>query len=284
MEFLRTLLSFLDTKMAVPAPYGPFHVFFIIASIFCGFLIARHCANKGETFIRRFLLAESLLITVLEIYKQINFSFHVDGSQILFDYQWYAFPFQFCSTPMYIGLVAAVVRGKSLHMRLCSYLATYALFAGICVMAYPSTVFIDTVGINIQTMVCHGSMITVGIVLLRTGYITAAMKTVIRALPVFLILVLTAVGMNEIAYQTGLLESETFNMFFISPYCAPELPVYSQIQGIVPFPFSVLIYVAGFTVASGIIMLLSKVFHISSATSLSHQTHTPKLRRLPATH
>ena len=270
--------------MAVPAPYGPFHVFFIIASIFCGFLIARHCANKGETFIRRFLLAESLLITVLEIYKQINFSFHVDGSQILFDYQWYAFPFQFCSTPMYIGLLAAVVRSKSLHMRLCSYLGTYALFAGICVMAYPSTVFIDTMGINIQTMVCHGSMITVGIVLLRTGYITAAMKTVIRALPVFLILVLTAVGMNEIAYQTGLLESETFNMFFISPYCAPELPVYSQIQGIVPFPFSVLIYVAGFTAASGIIMLLSKVFHISSTTSLSHQTHTPKLRRLPATH
>ena len=115
---------------------------------------------------RRFLLVESLLITVLEIYKQINFSFHVDGIQILFDYQWYAFPFQFCSTPMYIGLLAAVVRSKSLHMRLCSYLATYALFAGICVMAYPSTVFIDTVGINIQTMIWHGSMITVGIVLL----------------------------------------------------------------------------------------------------------------------
>ena len=284
MEFLRTLLSFLDTKMAVPAPYGPFHVFFIIASIFCGFLIARHCANKGETFIRRFLLAESLLITVLEIYKQINFSFHGDGSQILFDYQWYAFPFQFCSTPMYIGLLAAVVKRKTLHMHLCSYLGTYALFAGICVMAYPSTVFIDTMGINIQTMVCHGSMITVGIVLLRTGYITGTMKTVIRALPVFLILVLTAVGMNEIAYQTGLLESETFNMFFISPYCAPELPVYSQIQGIVPFPFSVLIYVAGFTAAAGIIMLLGKVFHISSISSLPHQTHTPQLRRLPATH
>ena len=284
MEFLRTLLSLLDTKMAVPALYGPFHVFFIVTSIFCGFIISRHGANKGEAFMRRFLLVESLLITVLEIYKQINFSFHVDGSQILFDYQWYAFPFQFCSTPMYIGLLAAVVRSKSLHMRLCSYLATYALFAGICVMAYPSTVFIDTVGINIQTMIWHGSMITVGIVLLRTGYITATLKTVIRALPVFLILVLTAVAMNEIAYQTGLLESETFNMFFISPYCAPELPVYSQIQGIVPFPFSVLIYVAGFTAASGIIMLLSKVFHISSTSSLSHQTHTPKLRRLPATH
>ena len=132
MEFLRTLLSLLDTKRAVPALYGPFHVFFIVTSIFCGFLISRHGANKGEAFMRRFLLIEALLITVLEIYKQINFSFHVDGSQILFDYQWYAFPFQFCSTPMYIGLLAAVVKRKSLHEHLCSYLATYALFAGIC--------------------------------------------------------------------------------------------------------------------------------------------------------
>ena len=284
MEFFYAFLSLLDTKMAVPALYGPFHVFFIVTSIFCGFSLSKHCTNKGETFIRRFLLIESLLITVLEIYKQINFSFHVNGSQINFDYQWYAFPFQFCSTPMYIGLLAAVVKRKSLHMRLCSYLTTYALFAGICVMAYPATVFIDTVGINIQTMICHGSMITVGIVLLRTGYMNATLKTVIQALPVFLVLVLVAIGMNEIAYQTGLLETETFNMFFISPYCSPELPVYSQIQGIVPFPFSVLVYVAGFTAASGIIMLLCKVFHIDAKASISNQTHIHSLRSLPSTH
>ena len=276
MEFLRTLLSLVDTKLAVPAPYGPFHVFFIITSIFCGFSISRYCANKGESYIRRFLLVDALLITVLEIYKQINFSFHVDGSQILFDYQWYAFPFQFCSTPMYIGLLAAVIRGKSLHEHLCSYLATYALFAGICVMAYPVTVFIDTIGINIQTMVCHGSMITTSIVMLRTGYVKVAPKTIIRAFPVFLTLVFAGMIMNEVAYQTGLLETDTFNMFFISPYCEPELPVYSQIQGFVPFPFSVLIYIAGFTAASGIVMRLCKVFHIDATASIPiRHAHTP---------
>lgn len=98
-------------------------------------------------------------------------------------------------------------------------------------MVYPVTVCIDTVGINIQTMVWHGSMITTGIVLLRTGYVKVAPKTIIRAFPVFLTLVFAAMIMNEVAYQTGLLENETINMFFISPYCAPELPVYSQIQG-----------------------------------------------------
>ena len=268
--------------MEVPLPYSPFHIFFVLTSIYAGFLIATHCTGNKETFVRRFLLIESILIIVLEIYKQINFSFHIVGGEIQFDYQWYAFPFQFCSTPMYIGLLAAITRKESLHNRFCAYLATYSLFAGICVMVYPVSVFIDTVGINIQTMVWHGSMITTGIVLLRTGYVQTSWKTIKNAFPVFLILVLIAAGMNEVANQTGLLKSETFNMFFISPYCAPELPVYSLIQGVVPFPFSVLIYIAGFTTASGIILLLCKLLHLDAA--VSHHVKARTLRRLPAIH
>ena len=276
------LLSLLDMKMEVPLPYSPFHIFFVLTSIYAGFLIADHCTGNKKIFVRRFLLIESILIIVLEIYKQINFSFHVVGGEIIFDYQWYAFPFQFCSTPMYIGLLAAITRKQSLHNRFCAYLATYSLFAGICVMVYPVSVFIDTVGINIQTMVWHGSMITMGIVLLRTGYVPVSRKTIKSAFPVFLILVLVAAGMNEVANQTGLLESETFNMFFISPYCAPELPVYSLIQGVVPFPFSVMLYIAGFTAASGIILLLCKLLHVDAAFSHHAKIHT--LRRLPAIH
>ena len=284
MEFFATLLSILNTKMATPVPYGPFHFFFILTSIFAGFMISKYCTKKDESFIRRFLLIESLLIIVLEIYKQVNFSFHLEGSQIVFDYQWYAFPFQFCSTPMYIGLLAAIVRKEPVHKCLCSYLASYSLFAGICVMAYPVSVFIDTVGINIQTMVWHGSMITMGIVLLRTGYIEVSPKTIIQAFPIFLTLVLSAVVMNEAAYQTGLLESETFNMFFISPYCAPELPVYSLIQSIIPFPFSVLIYIVGFTAASSIVLLLCKALGAIAAAPLIHREPRALVRRLPTVH
>ena len=213
---------------------------------------------------RRVLFWGSLLIIVLEIYKQINYSFHVKGGQILFDYQWYAFPFQFCSTPMYIGLIAAITKNESLHRRLCAYLASYSLFAGISVMAYPLSVFTDTVGINIQTMVWHGGMIAMGIVLLRTGYVRASLETVMDAFPVFLTLVTAAAVMNELAHQTGLLATETFNMFFISPYCTPSLPVYSMIQPHVSVPISVLIYVAGFTVAAWIVMMLCKMLRIDA--------------------
>lgn len=258
MEFFAKILSVLDAQMERPPLYGAFHIFFIILSIVAGFLIVKHCAGRGEAYIRRFLLIGSLLVIILEVYKQINFSFGYDGGKITFDYQWYAFPFQFCSTPMYISLLAAIIKNDSIHKRLCAYLASYSLFAGIGVMAYPATVFIGTIGINIQTMICHGLMVTTGMVLVGTGYVKAELKTIAKACSVFIVLVLAAAGMNELAYRTGLLERETFNMFFISPYCDPELPVYSLVQGVIPFPYCLLLYIGGFTVAAGLILYIMK--------------------------
>lgn len=256
MHFLGGLLNLLNAKMDVPSIYGGFHVFFFAASILAGIVLCRRYPQPGTAFVRKLLLIASLVVIVLEVYKQINFSFRYDGESITFDYPWYAFPFQFCSTPMYIGLLSALTRSKRLHECLCAYHGTYGLFAGLCVMIYPSTVFIDTIGINIQTMICHGSMVTIGIYLLFAGYVKTERKTIIKALPVFTALVGIAMAMNEAAYQTGLLETETFNMFFISPYCAPELPVYSLVQGVIPFPWCTLIYIAGFTAAGSILLLL----------------------------
>ena len=284
IEFFAQLLTILDKKMVAPIPYGEFHILFIVLSILIGFLVAKHCPYEKESFIRRFLLIESIIVIILEIYKQINFSFYVEGNQIVFDYQWYVFPFQFCSTPMYIGLLAAIIKNKFAHRCLCSYLVSYAMFAGICVMAYPTTVFVDTIGINIQTMVCHGSMITVGIVLFNTGYVKAELKTLFSALPIFLLLVMGAATMNEVAYQTGLLSTDTFNMFFISPYCSPELPVYAQIQPIVPFPLSVLIYIAGFTAGAGILLLVGKALQILTVAPSTRRSSPQLSRKQPLIH
>ena len=64
------VLTFLDTKMEVPLPYSPFHIFFVLASIIAGFAIS-HRVDRDAAFIRRFLLHTSLLIIVLEIYKSL---------------------------------------------------------------------------------------------------------------------------------------------------------------------------------------------------------------------
>lgn len=253
--FWGRVLEILDTSMTTPEPYGIFHLVSFALSITAGILLCVYCKDT-QRYARRIVLITAIIATVLEIYKQINYTFSFDGTTITADYQWYAFPWQFCSTPMYVGLLAGLTRGK-VHQSACAYLATFSIFAGVCVMFYPNDVFISTIGINIQTMICHGSMLTIGIYLLATGYVELTHKTILKAIPIFAAAVAVAVVLNEVAYATGLLESETFNMFFVSPHCDPHLPVYSIVQQYVAFPWCLIIYIAAFTLAAYLMLLIA---------------------------
>lgn len=252
MHILQSILTFLDTRGAVPASYGPYHMLCLALT---GLLTvyAIHCGQKhDEKKIRKTLLLTSILVIGLEIYKQINFTFD-DGSAAP-DFQWYAFPFQFCSTPMYVSLLAALMPKGKVHDSLCAYLSTYSVFAGVCVMLYPNDVFIDVVGINIQTMICHGAMVVIGGYLLGS-YVKLEGKTVLKAMPVFACAVAMAAGMNELAHTAGI---EDFNMFFISPYETCTLPVYSLVHNLLPFPLNLAVYVLGFTAAAFIILYVCR--------------------------
>lgn len=251
MEFLQTLLKILDASMEKPTLYGWYHLLWLGLTALGTYLLCRFRPNVKKT-----LLYTALVVIFLEIYKQINYTFSYEGT-ITADYQWYIFPFQFCSTPMYASLLAGLVKPGKVSDSLKAYLGTFSLFAGLCVMFYPGDVFISTIGINIQTMICHGSMVAIGIYLLYSGDVALKHRTILKAVPVFSVCVALAAVMNEIAYRTGLLETETFNMFFISPHCDPHLPVYSLVQGVVPFPWCLALYILGFSAASYIILLLA---------------------------
>ncbi len=257
MHFLGRLINILDTDMTEPTIYGWFHLMFVAITILATVLLYKFCKNPKEKTVRKIILVFSLLSIFLEIYKQINFTFCYDGNVISADYQWYAFPFQFCSTPMYVGLLAALIKNEKIHKALCNYLATFSLFGGLCVMVYPEQVFIDTIGINIQTMVCHGAMVALGIYLLCSGYIELKHKTILPAIAVFAVIIVSAIAMNETAHITGLLERESFNMLYISQYCEPSLPVYSLVQQVVPYPFCLIIYIASFSLAAYIMLLIA---------------------------
>ena len=253
MIFIENILRILDAKMIQPELYGWFHIASLLLTVAATIALC-HWGKHWNP--RKVVLITAVIVAVLEAYKQINYSFSYEGG-IAFDYQWYAFPFQFCSTPMYVGLLAGLLKKGKLQTACYAYLATYAVFAGVCVMMYPATVFIRTVGINIQTVVCHGSMIVIGVWLLYTGHVEVKHKTILKAIPVFAVCVGMAVAMNEIAHATGLLQRETFDMFFISPYGTPSLPVYSLVQGVVPFPWCLMIYVIAFSLAAYLMMLIA---------------------------
>lgn len=256
MEFWSKLLQILDTEMETPGLFGWFHLLSLALMVLSTAVLCILYRYKKLKNVRAVVLVTAIIVTVLEIYKQINYSFSYENG-ITFDFEWYAFPWQFCSMPMYVGLIAGFTKKGKVHEAACAFLATFAMFAGLCVMVYPGDVFIGTIGINIQTMICHGSMVVIAIFLLYTGYVKVEHKTILKAVPVFAIALMLAVIMNEIAYYSGLLETETFNMFFVSRHCEPSLPVYSLVQAVVPYPWSLVIYIAGFSTAAYLLLLIA---------------------------
>lgn len=255
MNFWAKVLKILDTEMTKPTMYGWFHILFFVLSIAAAILLCVLYKKGYIRNVRRVVLIVAITVILLEIYKQINYSFsYSDG--VSFKYQWYIFPWQFCSTPMYIGLLAGLTKGK-FHDAMCCFLATFAVFAGAAVMFYPGDVFISTIGINIQTMVCHGSMITVGIFLYYTNHVKAEFKTLLKAVPVFSVCVGIAVIINEVGHAAGLTKDHFFNMFYISRHEDGHLPVYSSVQEVVPYPWCLFIYILGFTAAAGVMLLIA---------------------------
>ena len=119
MEFFKTIIELFDKKMPEPQMFGWFHLMWIALMIIAGVLLCRTHKEGDDKRIRRIVFITAVIVGVLEIYKQISFTFSVEDSEIVFDYQWYAFPFQFCSTPMYVGLLAALIKNKRIHRSLC---------------------------------------------------------------------------------------------------------------------------------------------------------------------
>ncbi len=256
MQTWYNILSFLKTEAVEPVPYGIFHLCGLVLAIVLTVVLCRLYPEGDARFTRRLLLTIAIVSLTAELYRQVHYGFSLEDGRVIWDYRWYIFPFQFCSTPMYAAFIAALVPRGRLHNTLCAYLATYALFAGSAVMLYPVSIYTEVIGVNIGTTICHGSMIILGIYLLYSGYVPTEHTTLRRAIPVFGVCIVIAMILNEFARIFGILEDHTFNMFFISPYCDPSLPVYSLVQKYVPYPFCLIFYVLGFTAAAGILFWL----------------------------
>lgn len=251
MTVINSIMQALNGTMKTPTAYGWFHLMMLAIIIGLTVFLCIKFRNANDKTTRIILLVLSSICLALEIYKQLNYSYN-DGN---WTYQWYAFPFQFCSTPMYVAFVASFLKPSKFRDCLYCFLATYGLFAGIAVMLYPGDVFISTIGINIQTMVHHGLQITYGVFLISTKQVRIHISSLLKASFVFIALVLTALAMNLITHAAGL--QDTFNMFYISPYFSCHLPILSMVYANTPYIVFLLVYILGFTICGAVILGLA---------------------------
>ncbi len=254
MNTFESLLLFLEGTMERPTAFGWFHLLFWGITILCTVLLCVYAKNMSLSGERSLLFCYALLCLVMETYKQLVFSFEYDGTAVAWHYQWYAFPFQFCSTPMYVALLAAFWREGNLRNAFKTYLATFGAFAGILVMFNPDSCFVEEIGINLQTMIHHTGQIILGLYLLITHKTKGVYRSILGAMGVFLACVAIAEVMNVLFPLSGI--DQTFNMFFISPYFQSPLPVYSSLYPGIPFALYLFLYILPFCAAAWMLYVL----------------------------
>ncbi|MBQ8374808.1 MAG: YwaF family protein [Clostridia bacterium] len=254
MNAFEQFLHSLEGEMERPGNYGWFHLMFVgiilvLTVLACIYFFVK---KRPDSHLRIFAGVLWGIIFVLEIYKQLIYSFNFDEATgvVTWDYQWYAFPFQLCSSPLYLLPFVAFMKEGKFRDSIMSFLSTFALFGGLAVFFYPNDVFVGTIGINIQTMVHHGTQIITGVAFLVYNRKKLNFKYFFSGGIVYAVMISIAMILNlTVPFGTD----ETFNMFYISPNFPSTLPILSIIYEQVDYFVFFLVYLVGFFAIAALI-------------------------------
>ena len=262
MNFFEKILYWLQGTMERPTPFGWFHLIWIgltILSIIILFKLRNKYNNKQLKLV---LGIYGVIAFVLELIKQIIWSFNYENGLVTWDYQWYAAPFQLCTTPIFVSIICLFLKNNKVRKALLSYMAFTTILGGFMTILLPESCFVETIEINIHTMWLHCGSFVVSTYLLMTGEVELKIENLKSSFFTFLIFVVIAQIFNISIYHSGLLNGEAFNMFYISPYFISTLPVFDIIQQSVPYPIYLIIYIFVITLGSVVVYLIAKLIHL----------------------
>ena len=246
MKFFEKILYALQAQMETPKPWGWFHIMWIVLvviSLAILFNLRKKYSNKQLKIV---LGIYGIIALILEVTKQIIWSFNYNEitNIVTWDYQWYAAPFQLCTTPIFASIICLFLKENSkIRKGLLAYMAYVTILGSFMTMIIPDSCFTSDIVINIHTMWLHLGSLVVSIYLLMSGAVKIDKQTFKSAFYVFLVFVIIAEILNIGIYNSRILNGETFNMFYISPYFTSTLPVFNIIQENVPFMLFLLIYI-----------------------------------------
>ena len=256
MELLKKIIIFFSSEMEKPTNFRWFHLMFIAIVVVATVLLCVFLKNAKEKTFRTILLVCWIVMVALETYKQIinTWEYDAETDSIIRDYIWRTFPFQLCSSPLYVlPFIVFLPKG---HVRdaMMAFMAFFSLFGGLGVFAYPGNVFVETIGINIKTMVHHGLQVVLGIYIAVYNRKKIGIMYYLKGAIVFVALMMIALIMNIVGYHlmvsAGMdvtLDKNRFNMFYIGPYHkCQELPILDEIHPIVGPVAFIFIYLFGF--------------------------------------
>lgn len=196
--------------MTTPVPYSLFHIAFVAVGLIVAVFLSYYTAQKLKKRRIFFLLFFcGFFLAATESWKQL-FLYYVVNDQV---YNWWYFPFQLCSLPMYFCLLLPFVRSKSKQTVFCTFMQDFNLLGGIMALAEPSGLFHPYWLLTLHGLIWHLVLIYIGLVIAFSHLSDTTLMGFVRTLPLFLICCLIASVINRTAKPLG-----QADMFYISPY------------------------------------------------------------------
>ncbi|MBE5982655.1 MAG: hypothetical protein E7248_05045 [Paenibacillaceae bacterium] len=196
--------------MTPPAPYSFFHLFFVSAGLIFVVFLSYYTTRKiKNNQIPGLLFLCGIVLAVSECYKQL-FLYYVVNDQT---YNWWYFPFQLCSLPMYFCLVLPFVPSAGKKTVLYTFMQDFNLLGGIMALAEPSGLFHPYWVLTIHGLIWHLLLIYIGLVIAFSRCSDTTTRGFIRTLPLFFVCCIVASIINRTAKPLG-----QADMFYISPY------------------------------------------------------------------
>lgn len=259
-DFEIFLYKALSENIEKPSLYGTFHIIAILLTVALTVCVALFFRKANDRTMRTLVFFAWFIMIFFELGKQLLFSMRMEGEIVAWAYNWYHFPFQFCSTPFYTLPFVFLLKDCKFRRAIMAYIATFSLFAGFIVMVLPTSVFSTYVFIDVQTMVHHGMQVVLGVGM-------AVYNRRRLNLPFFASGLITFAGFSAVAMALNVLMPKylaekgietVVNMFYISPYYNNDLPVLSTLYPMLPYPVYLIVYFIGFGIAAILMYAIEK--------------------------
>lgn len=142
-------------------PYGLVHLSYFIIGVLVSILIAKKFQNISIKTLNKIVFGFGLFLLISEIYKQLFYTCYI-GEGL---YQWWIFPFQLCSIPIYLCLVMPFIKNKSIYKSICIFLISYNLLGGFISFLEPSGLIHEYLFLTIHAFLWHMSLVTLGLII-----------------------------------------------------------------------------------------------------------------------
>ena len=259
-EMIVTILNMTAWRADAPELFASFHVAAsLIAAASAAALAAwfsrrvRDAVDPFEKLVR-ILAITGWVLVILEVYKQLFLFFIVNNRA----YDWWYFPFQLCSVPMYLCILLPVMAHKTQRTFL-TFMGGYTFVSAVATLIYPEDILRSYTVLTLHGFIWHGILLFISLLILFTGKTDVSAGGLAKAAILFASLCAVAVVINvavEPVMQSAGIAHSYAAMFYLNPYHISPQPVVGGIQKTAGIAAGLLLYSLATAAAGSLVIIL----------------------------